>query len=577
MLILILMTFLSPGSAAENDNDLKHICGKYYFKKSELFFNVSLDKNEKLFVCGSDTPGWQNIPQAQAITFIENFLRNKGYYQPTHQQINGNIVFDPGEKTVLKEIHFENKPDNFADVTFIGAIGKVLNSKLLDEIESWSIARLKAVGYPCPQARVRASYENQIALVTLQSGKRAFVSEILRQEVPELHPKTLSRFDAIREGDLYNGDYFTLTSRRVISSGLVNYSYFKNNCNQEGEPNDQFKQEVLISKPRYLILAGGASTEEFPVFQVTWRHSRLDERASMLFGEAYFSSLEQSLSGEGRIYLFNNYPRFFFTPNINIERISESVFKAVYQRYGAGIGYVHDSQHHQYILKTSPVYNFEKTLEGVGPENTNYLSFNTSITLVSNYYEFFQTSPRTGYRLQLEWISQQQGLGSDISSNLFRIEGTYLWNMGKYDPPILVMGARFGLSSFESPSLQEAPQSFRLYLGGNDDLRGFARKSINNGNQGYMTTSYLGLESRFVSILPYSLQPFLFFDIGRVGLQSFSWIDVSFLSPGLGLRWQSPFGAFRVTASHGFVEQNKQLVPNVKEEWTFFFSYGREF
>jgi len=555
--------------------DLEHICGPYYLKSQNFFSSSPFSSNDKKLICGSDTPGWKNIPLNQAMYQIGSILENVGHYQWSYDKRGDQFIVDPGELFELKEIEYLNAPTPFFDVTYLGVINDSISTEILDEIKSWSLKRMQAIGYPCPIITVKASYKENKVIVDITPGKKRFIKEIIREESEELNSKSLSRYDAIQSGDLYNRDFLNLTTRRMYSDKVVNYAYFETQCNEEEE--FSVDQNIILDKPNSVILATGASSEEFPLFKARYQRSRLDSNASTLSTELYLSSVIQSISADLRLYLFDDLPRLYFNPNLEIKRQDEIAYESIFQKYQMAMAYTYDSSNFQINTQLAPTYNIESNYESEEEPNVHYLSLDANISITDHYYEYYRTSPRTGYQLNFSWSSQQKGIGSEFSGNQYRFSGKYLFNIGFLDPPILILGARFDVATVDVDSLELTPQRMRLYLGGNQDIRGFDRKSINNFNSGFLTTAYLGFESRLVSILPYNLQPYLLFDIAKVGLRSFALSNAILYSPGIGLRWEGPIGNFRVSLAKGQIKNKDSSITNEQEGLTLFFSYGQEF
>jgi outer membrane translocation and assembly module TamA len=85
-----------------------------------------------------------------------------------------------------------------------------------------------------------------------------------------------------------------------------------------------------------------------------------------------------------------------------------------------------------------------------------------------------------------------------------------------------------------------------------------------------MTAFYLDPELRFTDLPLFGLQPFVFFDLGETGATPASFDSPLLYSPGLGLRYKSPFGVFRTTLARGFPL-------DTPGGWNFYFSFGEEF
>lgn len=578
-------TVLNGANVEFNNVSYSHICKNFFIENNSFFTQMKFNGNDRILFCGDDTPGWVDIPLKQALYHIETMLKNEAYFNWSYKVVEGKILIQTGKRTKIEAIEFNNFPGHeLQEVSYKAVIGEPMTPKMLNEVTSWTARRLRAIGYPCPQINIDAIYKQSKIQVNIEKGPLVYVSKIDRGLPVGINPKALSRFDAISEGQLYNGDYFDLTSRRLIASGVASYSYFSNSCNSllEGTEYEQslstVKQKILLDKPYALTMAIGASTEELPIIKVNWLHTRLNRNASSLFSELYASPLRQSFMTELNLYFFNNLPRLYFFPNIEIERIAEDVYTALFQRYKMGTGYTYDSVNHRFQTRVAPTFNIEKTYEGTRIDTLHYLSINSSLNMSTHFFEYFKFSPRTGYQLNFDWIIKEDESVTKLNSSEFQLAGHYLKNFGSYDPPIVILGMRFKLATLSLNNIEDSPQSFRLYLGGDDDIRGFSRKSINNDNKGYISTAYLGFEGRFTSLLPYKLQPFLLFDLAKIGFQTLQYAKPVFYSPGIGMRWESFIGTFRATAARGIIKNNiPSSTINTVEGWNYFLSYGRSF
>ncbi len=565
--------------AKASDDQLTQICGKFYLIKDndQWFTRLRFDENEKIMICGAETPGWTKIPEDQSRRNLEVILRSYGYYNISIQEKDDMIIVDKGERTKVGEINFTHPPLGFKDRVFLGVGDDSLNSKTLDKIESWSAARLRSLGHPCPEVKLLANPNSGDVEVNLKPGEKINISKVDRSGLGDIRPQAITRFDAFKIGDTYNADLFELTSRRLTISGLADYSDFHNYCRQKNLKKGEFKQEVMLSQPRSLVVAFGASTEQFPIAKAQVRHNRLDANASRALLQLHLSSVEQSIDGNVQWHLFNNYPRLYLQPQFEISRNSENFYEVLKQTLSTGVGLTHDDSSNHYFAIARPTYNVEDTVTGSGPAHTSFFSLESELGLISHYYEFFQTTPREGYELRGDWSTRREGLGSAISGDRFLLEGTWLHNWSGFDPPQTVFGVRFRLASLRSPTLQDAPTSLRLFLGGDNDIRGFSRKSINNGGLGFSDIAYVGTEARFTHLLPFNLQPFVLMDFAKTAVEEFSFSQTLYWSPGLGLRWQSPIGSLRGTAAYGMTVSDEPFEDIPDDQWTFFLSFGQEF
>jgi outer membrane translocation and assembly module TamA len=550
------------------------LCGRFYVLKETLSFTQLFGKNDQLLICGSDVEGWQHVPQAQALYHIRVILNSQGYFSPSVRAEGEKLVIDPGPRSFVRKIIFKNDPEGFKDLIFRGIQDKPLTPAAITNVKDWSRSRLRAMGYPCPEVEVRAAYETETLEILLTPGPKLKLKKVIRPETAELLPQAFIRQDAFQIGDFFNADLLNLTSRRLITSDLAQFAHFEDRCTGSGA---EATEKVILGKPRTLIFAVGASTEELPIFKTEWKNSRIDPFGSTLTGSFYASSRRQSLAGSAQLYWFPQIPELYVLPTVEVRRETEPTYKSLSEEFQFGLAHVNDDSHNRYTFQYLPTYTIEDTLEGEGPSHVNYFSFETRFQIMSHYFEYYQATPQEGYAFNGYWQAQRDGLGSPLSLDLLNFNGTYLINLGRFDPPLTVLGVRFGHSVLMTSDLAGTPASFRLFLGGADDVRGFSRKSINNANSGYQTTSYLGVEARFLEMLPWQLQPYVFIDGAKVGETAWTWEQSTYISPGVGVRWQSPVGSLRGSVAKGGILKKDLSKPQPKEEWNFYLSYGREF
>jgi translocation and assembly module TamA len=566
------------------DSNFRKICGNFFIDSEDfllLFNDLSFTGNEKILICGGDEPGWKKIPRWQAINNIKNFLSARGYNNPKIKEARASIKIKKGELSKITRIKFLDSPKGFKEFKFLGAEDRIVTSSNLNTIEAWTSSRVKMLGYPCPAVKSYANAKSGKVDVKITSGKKIKIIRVNRDVEEGLRTKSVSRFDAFKKGDFYNGENLALTSRRIINSGIADYSDFSVNCLKDYEQGE-LDQRLTFSKPQSVVFAFGGTTEELPILKLSWRHARLDHNASSLNAELHLSPVRQSAKINGNLHIFNNAPRLYFVPELKVERFSEETVNSLEQRFvnqsfSVGLGYSYDDSTLAARVESKPTYTIEDQEKGQGLKNVKYLSLESTLTVLSHRFEYNRQSPFTGYALNFNWSFRQKGIGSDFSGNLYGANGTYLLNWGGYDPPLFVLGFRFGYDTLIAADLVTAPNKWRLFLGGGENLRGFARKSINNDALGFRSIGHIGTELRALKILPLNLEPFVFLDVGKVGLNSFAFSSDVLLSPGFGLRWQSPFGALRGTAARGFVSDEDKASLDIEEEWNFYVSLGREF
>ena len=107
--------------------------------------------------------------------------------------------------------------------------------------------------------------------------------------------------------------------------------------------------------------------------------------------------------------------------------------------------------------------------------------------MTDHYYEFYRASPRRGFDLRIDSNFAKNDWLSDVSACLVKARFESLWNIGNYDPPILVVGVRGVLgTTFTDENVINStvlPTDFRQFLGGSSDIRGFSQRELPGGLQ----------------------------------------------------------------------------------------------
>jgi translocation and assembly module TamA len=181
----------------------------------------------------------------------------------------------------------------------------------------------------------------------------------------------------------------------------------------------------------------------------------------------------------------------------------------------------------------------------------------------------------------LETSSRINGFLSDLNAHYFLLDAQSNWNLGRFDPPFMVLSWRgfagTTLASDGTIASDIIPVSMRFYIGGDADIRGFSRKELPFHGRGFYTALYNGIELRAGDVLPLGIQPFILLDVAKGGDESFHLAGELYWSPGFGVRWKSPFGVVRASLAHGFIENGAEEQDPEDEHWQFFASFGQEF
>lgn len=146
------------------------------------------------------------------------------------------------------------------------------------------------------------------------------------------------------------------------------------------------------------------------------------------------------------------------------------------------------------------------------------------------------------YSVDAQFSAAREALLSDIDFDRFYLK----LGSGHAFSEKQLLHARLELGWIESDRFSEVPLSLRFYAGGDDSIRGFARRAVSptdaEGNAiggRYLTTLSLEYEYR----LRDSLGVAVFVDTGRAGYNE---LDPIAYGGGVGLRWYSPVGPIKV-------------------------------
>jgi hypothetical protein len=195
-------------------------------------------------------------------------------------------------------------------------------------------------------------------------------------------------------------------------------------------------------------------------------------------------------------------------------------------------------------------------------------------------FEWFNTSPRTGEYIDVTGLFAIQRLGSNFTAQKIQVQGEKLWTIGRYDPPLFVLGTRFNFATVLSPNddAKVLPTRFLTYLGGDADLRGFTYASLPRSGVGALSAADVSVEGRLHRVLFRIIDVFLFVDTGVLGSQANARFDKPiFWSPGFGLRWESPVGVLRTYVARRFTTDEDPAEEPYDRAFRVGVTFGEEF
>lgn len=553
---------------------------------------LKLSKNEQVLVCGSNEGGeaWRDVPLPQAEYQIRVKLQNDGFLHPRFEREGDVLNVWQGPRDRVKDVKVKGG-EGILDATKLRHVrGEALEPGELDEVKLWADSEMRSHGYGCPKIDVRAEAWNGTIFADVDSGKRMKVAGIEYTGLEGLDTEALARYQAIEPGDWHDAREMQLTSSRMLADGLFQSAYFTTTCRDD---KIDYRLVTSVGKPRILTFGVGASTEEFPFTRIWFKNARLDDRASSFTATLYASPRTQSLEVRSEFYRVPWSRRSYFGPRFLLAREKERDYEVARTKVGADLGRNWDVWRTRLQGRVGPTWNYVDTVQGIGPTHLSFLSWEGSLLAMSHEYEASMRDQYTGWQSGFEYRGQREGIGSAVNVDRFEFNFKQLWNLGAYTPPLFVLATRLQAIGLDTKQLSELgenfetnrdalgkrllPVDYRVFFGGDQNLRGFSRQVLNNGGVGYATALYLGFELRLIEELPYKLQPFLLFDSAQLGDRRMTLDKPLFVSEGLGVRWASPFGTLRGSAARGMIWGGDDSTKGYPQEWVYFFSFGQEF
>lgn len=158
-----------------------------------------------------------------------------------------------------------------------------------------------------------------------------------------------------------------------------------------------------------------------------------------------------------------------------------------------------------------------------------------------------QIFPRKGGKF--EALAGYSGLGGDVKTYNFGLNGSYYWNL-RGDT---IFSINAGAATVDSYGDKDVPIFERLYLGGPYNMRGFRFRDVAPYNSALSGDETMGGRSSFFCQFEYSIPVIeevrvaVFYDIGFVNWDSFDFGSSKIVSDyGIGLRLNLPIGPLAV-------------------------------
>ena len=556
---------ISRTAGAEQTSSTE-LCEGIIIKDGEL----SLSESDRILVCGTGKKPWGKPAPAEAKKYLKATLQKRGYHHPEFSTSGKVLVVVLGKRTLFSRLDIA--PAFSLDAYKFRAEGYTpLTSALLDEVGSWVEQELNKRGYACPEVVVSADPTSGVVTVRGDRKKRYRFPELTRESVPSLDSQTLKRLDAFVPNQWFNPDLLALTEARASRSPVVSSVYHLVSCEKN---HLAIRQNVVGGAVRSIRVGLGVNTEVGPVVRAQWSHGRVNSLGSVFDVQTRNSLKEQTVEASLKWYLFPNLPRLFYDAGIEINHHRERHARWIDGKIRFFPGYDMEFSSGRLSMELGPLLNATKRFEGPGISDSIYLTWKAQFDWLSHYYELLRSRPVSGNKVHFGFLMGVEDLFAPVNFRQYQFRMNQYFNVGNFSPSIWVLALRLGGATTTTDSRALLPADNFHFLGGMANVRGFARQSL-PGPQGALTTLYAGFELRLSDLILGQFTPVLSVDAAKLGIDSFTLDPGFYWSPGMGLQWNSPVGAFRLTTAFGFSEEGG--IPVQDSAWQVYLSLGEEF
>ena len=530
--------------------------GKYPICKGITFLsqNISFSQTEKGLICdetGGDS--WKTITPKQKELFLVSFLQNRAYYYPKFSHIGHETIVDPGSQALINEVFLENDILNINPHKFWKIFNEPMTSSSLNLLEDWVKRQYSLKGYPCILIETKAIPKKNLVSIKIQDPEIKTFGKVVSERIPGLNFGVEKRYQAFSKGNSYNSMAVDLTARRLENDELVVKTNISPKCIKKSTFVD-LDQNIMPGKSKLLSFGLGFDSDEFFILEAAWKNSRFLSQASLLQSRLYASWQKQKIDFSYKWYYTPVITRHHLRSNIEFERQNTAYFETHSLRVQFGPAVDFDIENSRLEFYLSPSYSLTNISRGEGPPLSQNVALKSLAKIESHEFEFYKDAPQSGYTFHIDLRHTQKDLGSEYTATSYAFSGKYLHNLLDLEPAIWILGIRGFISGihFVESFTSKIPPTLFHRLGGSDSIRGFAKNKVPKEKP--LLTVYLGGEVKISNLLPWGLHPFVFFDIAKAKTKKSNFSDATFMSPGIGLQWNSPIGLFRFSTAYAFID-----------------------
>ena len=575
----------------EEASHFDHICPTVHVEHVK---SLRFSAMEKRLLCGDEirdaigTP-WQVIPPNEAAFLIRSFLQSRGYHDCKFLQDGSKLYVLIGGLSHLKKFSVGGGPPKWEPPRKRLILDRPLTPGLLDELQAWSLTQVKNEGYACAKGDTQADPHLGEVFVHLTPGEPKRFMVLNTTGDTSLNAAALNRYNAFRLGDTYREYLVDLTRRRTLDDGFLQSIILSTRCQPDGV---LINRDVLLGSSREVRVAFGGGTEQGPLIRATLRQNRIGASASsaqVQLNASYKQKTinEQDITANYKWYYTKGESRSFLQPALTFKHEASEKTEYRQAKFQLSQGYGIELESGSIDMTAGPVWlDF---LRSRGTDQSGDIATKVKAPLVyistssrwrSHEFEYWNTSPRTGELLEANLDFTLASFAANYTAQRLQLKGEKLWSIGKYDPPLLILGARFNINSVFSVGDRERyllPPEFLTLAGGDANLRGFSANTLPRGNIGALSAALGSFEARLHKVIFSRVDVFGFMDAGALGRSNFQLDWPFFISPGAGFRWESPVGALRVYAAEGMALNEVPSESDYGHKFRVGLTFGDEF
>lgn len=538
---------------------------------------IKLTETEKLLVCGdSKNPGYETIPPYQASYFLTGFLQSRAYLDPKFETKDEILHVYPGKINRIKKIQVISQDKKVKEkikkeIKHV-YLNKPITPSMLSDMESRAKDVLAENGYPCGDVKSMVGSLNNRVELTLLPDKYYVFGVVEKEKIKGLRDNALDRYYPYKTGDTYNKKLLKLNEKRLFRADVMQGTYYLDNCADKERKDLELSQYFILGPPRTIRFGVGASTELGPMVRFRWSNNRYKSMASLLSASLEASFRNQKINLSADSFFWKNKSRQSLYSQFEIVRDSQIDYEQSVIRLKPHMKWSHDRLKHYQVYTLGPTFETGTYHSKVNPNTNTYsnVAIEGDMQWMSHTYEFYNFHPQEGDIFGVGFDYRNPALG--FSDELLKLSATYaeLRRLGHWGRGDVIGGIRINAANTwvsDNVSLRSLPPSVKFYGGGSDDIRGFLLNTLpDNNGLGALTKVSLKLELRRTHLMIETVEAFSFVDFGKFGEKSWFLDERLWYSPGIGLRWLSPFGMVQ-----GYVARGLATVPS-EDQGNFYYA-----